>query len=209
MNLFRWLILPMMVTALTGAAAPKTIVFFGDSLTAGYGIDDPAKSFPGLIQQRIEKAGLPYRVVNAGLSGDTTAGGLRRIDWVIRQPIDVFVLELGGNDGLRGVPPEHTRDNLQKIIDRVREKNPQVTIVLAGMQMPANMGAVFTTAFRNTFRDLAEKNQIALIPFILEGVGGQPHLNLPDGVHPTEEGHAIVAETVWKTLGPLLSAKSS
>ncbi len=185
--------------------APKTVLFFGDSLTAGYGLDDAiAEAFPGLIQRKITDAGLNYRVINAGLSGETTAGGIRRIDWILRTPVDVFVLELGGNDGLRGLPPAVAAKNLQGIIDKVRAKNPAVKLVIAGMQMPTSMGDGYTREFAAIFPALAEANQATLIPFLLDGVGGVPALNQPDGVHPTAAGHAIVAETVWKTLGPLL-----
>jgi acyl-CoA thioesterase-1 len=185
-------------------AAVKTILFFGDSLTAGYGLDDPALAFPGRIQEKINAEKLPWRVVNAGLSGETTAGGVRRLDWIMRQPVDIFVLELGGNDGLRGLSPEVARANLQGIIDRVRAKNPATRIVIAGMEMPTSMGSEYTNAFRAIYPDLAKKNQAVLIPFLLAGVGGDPKLNLPDGVHPTAQGHAIVAENVWKVLRPLL-----
>ncbi len=190
----------------TSPAAVKTILFFGDSLTAGYGLEDPALAFPGRIQEKITAEKFPWRVINAGLSGETTAGGLRRLDWIMRQPVHIFVLELGGNDGLRGLSPEVARTNLQSIIDKVRAKNPATRIVIAGMEMPTSMGTDYTTAFRAIYPELAKKNDALLIPFLLEGVGGDPKLNLPDGVHPTAEGHLIVAETVWKTLRPLLSA---
>ena len=187
------------------AAETKTLLFFGDSLTAGLGLDDPAtEAFPARVQKKIDAAGLPWRVVNAGLSGETSAGGRRRVDWILRQHVDVFVLELGGNDGLRGIPPEATRENLQAIIDRVREKSTATRIVLAGMAAPPNMGAEFTRAFSAIFPELAEKNRLPLIPFLLEGVGGRPGLNQADGMHPNHDGHAIVAETVWAALKPLL-----
>jgi acyl-CoA thioesterase-1 len=190
---------------LAGAGEAKILLFFGDSLTAGYGLEDPsAQAFPALIQKKLDDAGLPWRVVNAGLSGETSAGGLRRVDWILRQRVEVFVLELGGNDGLRGLPPETTRANLQAIIDRVREKSPATKIVLAGIAAPPNMGADFTRAFAAIFPELAEKNGMTLIPFLLEGVGGRPELNQPDGIHPNVQGHAIVAETVWTELKPLL-----
>ncbi|MES2731861.1 MAG: arylesterase [Bacteroidota bacterium] len=177
----------------------KTIVFFGNSLTAGYGLE-LSQAFPALIQQRIDSLKLPYRVINAGLSGETTAGGKGRIDWLLKQKIDVFVLELGGNDGLRGIDTKSTRRNLQDMIDRVKAKYPDVKIILAGMQIPPNMGQQYTAEFRAIYRELAEKNQLILIPFLLEGVGGHPSLNLPDGIHPTAEGHKIVMENVWKVL---------
>jgi len=190
---------------LAAEPAPKTILFYGDSLTAGYGLDDAStQAFPGLIQQKITAAALPYRVINAGLSGETTAGGLRRIDWVLRVPVDIFILELGGNDGLRGLPPAVAEKNLQAIIDRVRGKNPAVKIIITGMQMPVSMGEDYRRKFAAIFPALADANQATLLPFLLEGVGGEPELNLPDGVHPTAAGHQIVAENVWKTLSPLL-----
>lgn len=191
----------------TTSLTTRTVLFFGDSLTAGYGLDNPDLAYPGRIQQKIDAEKLPWRVINAGLSGETTAGGLRRLDWILRQPVDIFVLELGGNDGLRGLSPEVARNNLQAIIDRVRAKNPATRIVIAGMEMPTSMGEEYTRAFRKIYPELAEKNDAVLIPFLLEGVGGNPELNLPDGVHPTARGHEIVAETVWKTLRPLLVAE--
>jgi acyl-CoA thioesterase-1 len=187
------------------AADPRTVLFFGDSLTAGYGLEDPStQAFPALIQKKIDQAGRPWRVVNAGLSGETSAGGLRRVDWILRQPVDVFVLELGGNDGLRGIPPAATEANLQAIIDRVRAKYPAARIVLAGMAAPPNMGPDFTRTFAAIFPALAEKNPVLLIPFLLEGVAGWPELNQPDGIHPTVRGHALVGETVWSVLKSLL-----
>jgi acyl-CoA thioesterase-1 len=186
------------------AAERKTVVFFGDSLTAGYGLDSPDDAFPGVIQGKIDAAGRPWRVVNAGLSGETTAGGLRRLDWILRQPVDIFVLELGGNDGLRGIPVESSHSNLQAMIERVRTRYPNAIIVLAGMQIPTNLGPDYTRQFAAMYPDLAEKNHTLLIPFLLEGVGGVPSLNQADGIHPTAEGHQIVAETVWRALQPLL-----
>lgn len=187
------------------AAEPRTLLFFGDSLTAGYGLENPAsQAFPALIQDRIDDAGLPWRVVNAGLSGETTAAGLRRVDWILRQPVDIFVLALGANDGLRGIDPAVSRHNLQQIVDRVREKNPDVKIVLAGMQMPAGMGPDFSREFKRLFSEVAEKNDATLIPFLLEGVGGRVDLNQPDRIHPTAKGHEIIAENVWSVLRPLL-----
>ena len=197
---------PAPAVVATTTAAPGNVLFFGDSLTAGYGLDDPAtQAFPGVTQQKITAAKLPFRVINAGLSGETSAGGLRRIDWVLRTPVSVFVLELGGNDGLRGLPPAVTEKNLQGIIDKVRAKNPQARIVLAGLQMPTSMGAEYTQTYAKIFPALAAANNATLIPFLLEGVGGDPELNLPDGVHPTVEGHQRVADTIWKTLEPVLN----
>jgi acyl-CoA thioesterase-1 len=189
----------------SGSNEVKTIVFFGDSLTAGYGLD-PSQAFPALIQEKISARGWNFRAVNAGLSGETTAGGLRRIDWVLQRPIDVFVLELGANDGLRGLPVEDARKNLQVIIERVRNKYPHVKLLLAGMRVPSNLGRDYTTRFREMFPELASANQAALIPFLLAGVAGVPNLNLPDGIHPTPAGHKIVAANVWSVLEPVLQS---
>ncbi|HEY4248030.1 MAG TPA: arylesterase [Lacunisphaera sp.] len=185
------------------AAATKTVIFFGDSLTAGYGLD-PDEAFPSLIQKKIDAAGIPAHVVNAGLSGETTAGGLRRLNWILRQKIDVFIIELGANDGLRGIAPEVTRTNLQTMIDRVRMKYPHAVIVLAGMQLPTNLGPEYTQKFAAIFPELAKSNHLTLIPFLLAGVGGVASLNQGDGMHPTAQGDQIVADNVWKALKPLL-----
>jgi acyl-CoA thioesterase-1 len=187
------------------AADVRTLVFFGDSLTAGYGLDDPSsEAYPALIQEKITVAGLDWRVVNAGLSGETTSGGLRRVDWILRQPVDIFVLALGANDGLRGVDPGVSRSNLQKIVDRVRAKNPATKLVLAGMQMPPAMGQDFSREFAKMYPEVAAQNDAVLVPFLLEGVGGRADLNQPDRIHPTAKGHVIIAETLWKILRPLL-----
>lgn len=181
----------------------KTILFFGDSITAGYGIDS-YDAFPALIQEKLDSNGYNYRAVNAGLSGETSAGGLRRVDWILQQQVDIFVLELGGNDGLRGIDPADTKNNLQAIMDKVWDKYPDVTMVLTGMEAPPNMGDQYTTEFRNLYRELSEENDLIFMPFILEDVAGEPELNLPDGIHPTEEGHKIVARNLWSLLEPLL-----
>jgi acyl-CoA thioesterase-1 len=181
----------------------KTIVFFGNSLTAGYGVS-PSEAFPAIIQKKIDSLDLPYQVVNAGVSGETSSGGKTRIDWILREPVNIFVLELGANDGLRGTPLSETKKNLQDIIDKVKAKYPDAKLVFAGMEIPPNMGQVYTTEFRNIYSDLAAKNKMTLIPFLLEGVGGEPELNQADGIHPTAEGHLIVAENVWKQLEKLL-----
>ena len=175
------------------------ILFFGNSLTAGMGLE-PSEAFPALIQNRLDSLNYDYEVINAGLSGETTASGKNRINWVLNQDVDVFVLELGANDGLRGIPLEETRKNLQDIINTVKEKNPDTKIVLAGMQIPPNMGEEYTTEFRNIFPELAEENNVELIPFLLEGVAGDPELNQQDGIHPTAEGYKIVAGNVWSVL---------
>ena len=181
------------------AAKVKTILFFGNSLTAGYGVE-PSEAFPALIQHTIDSLQLGYTVINGGVSGETSSGGNSRIGWILRQPVDVFVLELGGNDGLRGIPLTETRKNLQAIIDQVRAKYPAAKLVLAGMQIPPNMGRQYAADFRQIFPDLAAKNNLALIPFLLQGVGGEVKLNQQDGIHPTAEGHKIVAENVWNVL---------
>ncbi len=191
----------------TGKAATpvvsKTIVFFGNSLTAGYGLS-PDQAFPALIQKKLDSAALAYKVINAGVSGETSSGGASRIDWILKQPVDVFVLELGANDGLRGVPLAETRKSLQAIIDRVKAKYPAAKLVLAGMQIPPNMGAQYANGFRELYPELAAKNNMTLIPFLLEGVGGERSLNLEDGIHPTAEGHQILAQNVWQALRPIL-----
>lgn len=181
----------------------KAILFFGDSLTAGMGLD-PNEAFPAVIQEKLDSLGLDYEIINAGLSGETTASGKNRVDWVLNQEVDIFVLELGANDGLRGIPLEETEKNLQEIIDIVHEKYPDTRIILAGMEIPPNMGPDYTTEFRNIFPKLAKKNKVELIPFLLEDVAGKPELNQADGIHPTGEGHKIVAENVWEVLQPML-----
>ena len=177
----------------------KTILFFGDSLTAGYGIE-LEEAFPALIQERLDSLGMNYTVINSGLSGETTSGGLNRINWVLNQKVDIFILELGANDGLRGIPLTETRANLQAIINHVTAKDAATKIILAGMQIPPNMGPEYTTEFRKIFPEIAEKNGLPLIPFLLDGVAGIPELNLEDGIHPTPEGHKIVSENVWEIL---------
>lgn len=181
----------------------KTILFFGDSLTAGMGLD-PNEAFPAVIQEKLDSLGLNYEIINAGLSGETTASGKNRVDWVLNQEVDIFVLELGANDGLRGIPLEETEKNLQQIIDIVQEKYPNTRIILAGMEIPPNMGPEYTAEFRSIFPKLAKKNEVELIPFLLEGVAGYPDLNQADGIHPTAEGHQIVAENVWEVLEPMV-----
>ncbi len=181
----------------------KVILFYGNSLTAAYGLD-PKEGFPNRIQQRLDSLGLDYKVINSGLSGETTSGGLNRLDWVLNQPVDIFVLELGANDGLRGIPLSESKKNLQKMIAMVKEKNPDTAIILAGMQIPPNMGADYTAQFKQMYPALAERNDVRLIPFLLEGVAGNPELNLEDGIHPTAEGQKIVTENVWEILKPLV-----
>lgn len=182
----------------------KRIVILGDSITAGYGLD-PKEAYPALIQEKIAAAGMPHTVANAGVSGDTTAGGLRRVGWAMGQGADVLIIALGGNDGLRGIPPEETKKNLLGIIEAARTRNPEIEVLLAGMQMPDNMGADFTTRFKAVFSEVAKQSGARLIPFLLEGIGGDESLNQPDGIHPTAEGQAAVAENVWKVLHPALT----
>ncbi len=189
----------------TEAKNTKTILCFGDSITAGYGLDDENDAFPALLQQKIDSLELNYTVVNSGLSGETSAGGKSRIDWVLNQSISIFILELGANDGLRGVPLSETRANLQAIIDTVQEESPETTIILAGMELPPNMGQAYTSEFRTIYADLAANNNLKFIPFILKDVGGIEALNQGDGIHPNIEGHKIVAETVWETLKPIVT----
>lgn len=185
------------------ASDQKVILFFGDSLTAGYGLS-PEEAFPAWVEKDLRKAGAKVSVVNAGLSGETSAGGLTRIDWILRQHVDIFILELGANDGLRGLPIDQTRKNLQAIIDKVKAKNPKCKIVLAGMMVPPNMGKEYSTAFQNLFKEISTKNKAVLIPFLLEGVAGIEKLNQADGIHPNAEGHRIVARNVEKALKPIL-----
>ncbi len=190
------------VPAMVAGAEAKTVVVLGDSLAAGYGLD-PTESYPALLQKKIKDAGWNFSVVNAGVSGDTSAGGLRRLEWLLKRRVDVLVLELGGNDGLRGMAVDAVKSNLQAIIDRLKEKYPQAQVVVVGMKMPPSMGP-YAEQFNAVFPELAKRNNAALVPFPLEGVGGKPDLNQPDLIHPTAEGQKILAENVWKILRPLL-----
>ena len=174
----------------------KLILFFGNSLTAGYGIDEE-DAFPGLVAQRIDSLGLNYRVINAGLSGETTASGLSRLDWFLEEEPDIFFLELGGNDGLRGIAVEETKKNLKNMIQMVSSRYPKTRIILAGMQIPPNMGQAYTASFERIDPEVSQEENITLIPFLLEGVAGEKELNLPDGIHPTEAGHKLVFATIW------------
>lgn len=187
------------------AATKKTIVFFGNSLTAAYQLS-PEQGFTAHIQKKIDSLGLAYTCVNAGLSGETTADGVNRIEWVLQQPMDVFVLELGANDALRGLPISESVKNLQLILDKVKAARPRCKLVIAGMLAPPNLGATYSNAFRDMFPQLAKKNGAQLIPFLLDKVAGIPALNLEDGIHPNVEGQKIVTETVWKVLLPVLTA---
>jgi acyl-CoA thioesterase I len=187
------------VTENLALSEKKLILFFGNSLTAGYGIEEE-DAFPGLVAKRIDSLGLDYRVINAGLSGETTASGLSRLDWFLEEKPDIFLLELGGNDGLRGIAVSETKKNLKSIIQLVKSRYPETTILLGGMQIPPNMGPEYTANFQKIFPEVAEEEDVTLIPFLLEGVAGNKDLNLPDGIHPTEEGHQIIFQTIWSFL---------
>lgn len=190
-------------TSNAAQASAGRIVILGDSITAGYGLE-PEQAYPALLQEKIAAAGLPFTVVNAGVSGDTTAGGLRRLDWTLAREADVLIVALGGNDGLRGIPPKQTEENLTGIVERARAKYPGIKVIIAGMEMPANMGAEFVGQFRALFPRVAKSAEAALVPFLLEGVGGVTALNQPDLIHPTAEGQKRIAENVWKVLRPVL-----
>lgn len=181
----------------------RTILFLGTSLTAGFGVD-PDEAYPAVIAAKVDSAGYPFRVVNAGVSGETSAGGLRRIDWLLRQPVGVLVLELGANDGLRGLDPDAMRRNLEAIIGRTRAAHPDARIVVAGMEAPPNMGRRYARAFREVFATVAREQGVVLVPFLLDGVAGEPEFNQSDGIHPTAEGQRAIAETVWRVLAPVL-----
>jgi acyl-CoA thioesterase I len=184
--------------------ARPVVLFVGTSLTAGYGLD-PDEAYPARIQEKIDADGLGYRVVNAGVSGETSAGARRRIDWLMgSQPVAVLVVETGANDGLRGLDPEDARANIQAILDRARQQSPPPALMLIGMAAPPNLGARYTDRFRAIYPELARKNGAVLVPFLLEGVAGMPKLNQPDGVHPTVAGQRMLADTVWKHLRPML-----
>jgi acyl-CoA thioesterase-1 len=196
---------PPRAPEVSSAPAPL-VLFLGTSLTAGYGLE-PDQAYPALIQARIDSAGLPYRVINAGVSGETSAGALARTEWLLRQPFDVLVLETGANDMLRGAELDSVRSNIQAIIDKVRSARPGTRIVLVGMMAPPNLGQEYTERFRSIYPELAERNDLPLVPFLLEGVGGEARYNLPDGIHPNAEGQRRVAATVWTTLEPVLRAE--
>lgn len=182
---------------------PRQLLILGDSLTAGYGLSTPSKeAFPAQLQAILDEKKLPWRVIAAGLSGDTTAGGLRRTDWVLRQKVDLFLVALGGNDGLRGLPTKDTEANLKAILVKVKAKYPAARLYVAGMQMPPNLGPDYTEAYQKVFPEAARDSGAGLIPFLLEGVGGIPTLNQADGIHPTAEGHRKIAELLWKILKP-------
>jgi acyl-CoA thioesterase-1 len=193
------------------ATAPDgrgSIVFLGTSLTAGLGLD-PSEAYPALIQERIDAAGLPFVAVNAGVSGETSAGARQRIDWLLQRPVDVLVVETGANDGLRGIDPAALRGNLDAILDRAEAKDPSPSLVVVGMEAPPNLGARYTSAFREVFREVAEEHEATFIPFLLEGVAGVERLNQGDGIHPTAEGQRRMADIVWRALEPVLRERAA
>lgn len=196
-------LLPVM---LYGQESPQRILFFGDSITAGYGVGEE-NAFPAFIQQKIDSLDWNFNAVNGGSSGETSAGGLSRIDWMLRQPVSVFVLELGGNDGLRGIDLDATKQNLQKIIDKVESKYPDASIIITGMQVPPNLGPDYTRKFKELYPELAEENNAKLIPYFLDELGGDSELMQSDGIHPTEAGHKLLAEKTWEVLKPILESK--
>jgi acyl-CoA thioesterase-1 len=184
----------------------QNILFFGDSLTAGYGLANVSvESIPALLQEKINAAGLEFKVINAGVSGETSAGGLSRIELLLDQQIDVFVLELGANDILRGISPDRTAVNLQGIVDKVKRRYPEARMLLLGMELPAWIPGALVADFRRIFRQVAHHNNMALVPFMLDGVAGVRHLNLHDGIHPTAAGYRIIADKIWPVLKRLIS----
>jgi acyl-CoA thioesterase-1 len=190
----------------SGAGSIRTpvVLFFGTSLTAGLGLD-PEQAFPSLIEKKALSEGVPIKVMNAGLSGETTAGAVRRIDWVLRTPVDLVVIEAGANDALRGLAPEDARANLEQLIAAVRAKQPGARIALIQMEAPPNFGVAYTRSFRAIYPEVAAKENVTLLPFLLGGVAGIPRLNQPDGVHPNVSGERIVADNVWKALKPMVA----
>lgn len=197
-------LLPALILSATPIHASRTLTFLGDSLTAGYGLD-PSEAYPALIGERIKAKGWDWKVVNAGVSGDTTAGALRRLDWLFRQPVDVLFICLGANDGMRGVPVAESEKNLRIIIDRAKGKG--ATVVLAGIQIPENYGTGYRSQFSTMFSRIAKDKGVPYLPFLLEGVAMNDELNLADRTHPNAKGHRIMAETVWKVLEPVLAKR--
>lgn len=187
--------------------ARATLLIVGTSLTAGLGLD-PAEAYPALIQRKVDSAGFAVRVVNAGLSGETSAGALRRIDWLLQNPADLIMVETGANDGLRGLDVDSTRQNLRDILARARRARPGAPLFLAQMEAPPNLGPAYTSRFREMFAQVAREFGATLVPFLLDGVAGVPRLNQGDGIHPNEEGARLVAENVWRTLAPALAQRA-
>jgi len=206
-RMFCWVLLLLVLnSSAQEQASNKRILFLGNSITAGLGLKIE-QAYPALIQDKIDSLKLNYKVINAGLSGETTSGRLRRIDWLLQKPVDILFLALGANDGLRGIPLDLSKENLAEIISKVRKKNPHVKIILAGMQIPPNMGPDYSSRFKKMFIDLAKSEKVKLLDFLLQGVGGNPDLNQGDGIHPNIEGHKIIALNVWKSLKPFLTKK--
>ena len=190
----------------SGIHGQERVLVLGDSITAGYGLKKE-EAYPALMEKRAIAEGHKIKVVNAGLSGDTTRGGVRRIAVLARRPIDILVIALGGNDGLRGIAPEVSQKNLEQMIDRARKAQPQIKILVVGMQMPENMGASYTQAFQKMFAAVGVSKNVEVLPFLLEGVATDKNLNLPDGIHPNAQGQAIVAAHVYKTLKLMFEKK--
>jgi acyl-CoA thioesterase-1 len=190
-------------TVVQKSVRKPVVLFFGTSLTAGAGLD-PEQAFPALIQKKAEADGLPITVINAGLSGETTAGAVRRIDWVLRAPVDLVVIEGGANDALRGLSPDAARANLERVIAAVRQKHPTAKIALIQMEAPPNLGPAYSRSFRTIYSDIAKKEDIPLLPFLLSGVAGIPRLNQSDGIHPNAAGETIVADNLWRALKPIV-----
>lgn len=188
--------------------ASRRVVILGDSITAGYGLER-AQAYPAILQNKVRQAGFNFEVVAAGVSGDTTAGGLRRVRWALGQGVAVFVVALGGNDGLRGIPPSEMEKNLSEIVKAVRTLSPKAVVVIAGMRMPDNLGATYVKAFESVFPSVSSNHETVLLPFLLEGVGGIPKFNQPDMIHPNAEGHERIAANVWTVLEPILRQISS
>ena len=205
-NIFTKTILFFLLSFSVNGEDKKKILFLGDSLTAGFGVEQEL-AYPNLVRNKIDKKKLPYTILNAGVSGNTSAGGLRRINWYFKTQVDIIIIALGANDGLRGLPVKSTEENLQKIIDAARLKNPKLKIILAGMKVPPNMGKKYSEGFTTIFPRLAKKNNCELIPFLLEKVAGLKDKNLADGIHPNPAGHRQIAANVMKVLGPLIQIK--
>lgn len=195
-------------SATAGPARSLNLLFVGTSLTAGLGLD-PENAYPSLVAEKIDSAGLPYSVTNAGISGETTAALVRRLDWLLQGDFDVIVVETGANDGLRGIPVETARENIDRVLSRVRAERPGALVVLAAMESPPNLGDRYTGAFRRMYGELATRHGAVLMPFLLEGVAGEAELNQNDGIHPNERGAERVAANVWEVLGPILAARAA
>ncbi len=184
--------------------AKVTVLFFGTSLTAGYGLADTKQAFPNLVSQKAAAAGTPIEAINAGLSGETSAGALRRIEWTLKRPVDIVVLETGGNDALRALDPETLKTNIGAIVAKIRAAQPKARVLLVAMQAPPNLGSSYTTEFRKAYVDVAKRDNLTLVPFLLDKVAGIASLNQADGVHPNEKGEPIVADNIWRALQPVV-----